>query len=177
MKIIQEHQKAKDLLMKKENIQNRFKKLPTLPPTFSFGELNFVETPSFPRDIYNGQGTENLILPQSEKEKNLRYFIIQDSDGQAVGAITLNPAKKIAAHLFILPEERKKGYGLSVIEAVEDYARKNNWPEIKAHVPADRQDTLGLLEKREWVKLGPYPSKSHGKQFYIVKKELLGDEK
>ena len=65
-----------------------------LPPTFSFGELTFVETPRFPRGVYRGSGTENLILPKSDEEKNLQYFIIQDSRARAVGAITLNPAKK-----------------------------------------------------------------------------------
>jgi|GEM_PF-3734344 len=106
----------------------------------------------------------------------MQYFIIQNSNGQAVGAITLNPAKKIATNLFILPDEREKGYGLSVIGAFEDYARKSNWHELKAHVPADRQDTLDLLEKRGWVKSGPYTSKIQEKQFYIVKK-IIGSER
>ena len=171
MKIIQKHQKAKDPLINEKIAQNPFKKLPALPPTFSFGELKFVETPRFPREIYRGQGTENLTLPQSDKEKNLQYFIVQDSRSRAVGAITLNPAKKIATYLFILPEERKKGYGLSVIDAFEDYARKSNWSEIKSHVPADGHKTLDILEERGWNKSGPYPS-THGKQFYIVKKVL-----
>ena len=59
-----------------------------------------------------------------------------------------------------------------VIDAFEDYAKKSNWSEIKAHIPADRQETLGLLERLGWVKSGPIAS-THGKQFYIVKKALL----
>ena len=130
-----------------------------------------METPHFPKEIYKGGGIENLVLPQSDNEKNMKYFIIQDSDGRTIGAITLNPAKRIATRLFILPGEREKGYGLTIIDTFEDYARKNNLPEIKSHVPADRGGTLDLLEKRNWIKSGPYPS-THGKQFYIVKKVL-----
>jgi len=165
-------QKGTGLPINRSDGQSLFRKMPLLPPAFSFGGLSFVETPRFPREIYQGQGVENIVLPPSDKEKNAKYFIITLSGGQAVGAILVNPAKKIATHLFILPEERGKGYGLSVIEAFEDYARKNNWLEIKTHVPADRPATLGILEKRGWVKLGPHASKS-GRQFYIVKKSLF----
>lgn len=151
--------------------KNPFKKLLDMPPSFSFSGLSFVETPRFPRELYRGQGAEKIFLPRSDKEKNTSYFIIADSSGEPVGAIVLSMAKRTATRLFILPEARGKGYGLSAIGALEDYARKNGWPEIKTHVPADRVATLGILEELGWARSGPHTVGS-GQQFYILKKSF-----
>lgn len=152
--------------------ENLFRKLPMLPPSFSFRGLEFFETPKFPRELYRGAGVENLALPESDNEKNMKYFMIKDGSGQAVGAIGMNAAKRLATYLFIFPEARGKGYGTSVLEAIEDCARKNNWPDIKSHVPSYRSGTLDVLERLGWAKSGPYPSSTPGKEYYIVKKEF-----
>ncbi|VVB58224.1 Uncharacterised protein [Candidatus Anstonella stagnisolia] len=152
--------------------QNIFNRLPMLSSVFYFRELNFKQVPRFPRAIYKGKGAENLTLPQSDKEENMSYFIIRESSNRLVGSVAVNPVKKLATYLFILPQMRANGYGQLAIEALEQYAMENNWAKVRSHVPSYRVDTLAFLEGRGWIRFGPYLSKLHKKYFYVMEKRF-----
>jgi GNAT superfamily N-acetyltransferase len=139
-------------------------------PRFSFKGLDFFESQGVPRHIYRGVGSEKILLPGKDEDKGPSFLIIRNCSGEEIGAVSLHFAKRIATHLFVVPEAREKKYASIMVEAIEDYAQRCGWKDIRCHVPEGNEGSLAFLGARGWADIGSAKSEKHGKNFHILRK-------
>lgn len=121
-------------------------------------EYSKMADPSLPPPTYKKE--DYLAI---EKDGRLGIFCAIDN-GNIVGFVSVvkgflpkfSILVAITESIFVLEEYRKKGYGIRLIEATEDYARMNGIRNVFINIPDSALDTLGMLLKRR-----RYSAKTH----------------
>lgn len=126
------------------------------------------------RKLYKGSGAEFVNLPSAKKYLlwGERYFAIRNEVGKTVGAVGLNVKAREFVKMFIVPNERGKGYAKQALALIEAKARKMGWKSARVEVDKGNNQTQRILEKQGWRKTGEFTGTRSGRPI-----EYFGYEK
>jgi len=124
----------------------------------------------------NEFSSENMILPEEEERRGVTSYLVE-KEGQIIGKVNLQLTSKLGAifGLGLLPEHRRKGYGMTLLLMAIEKLREENAKEIMLQVEADNSNALNLYKScgfDETSTMDYFELKQEDKETVLVSEKL-----
>lgn len=126
-------------------------------------------------DLAIRDGDEHDFYDQFNKSCMLKNMIVIYDDKKPLGCGALKEyAPKVAEikRMFVLPEERKKGYASLILKELESLAAESGYEKCILETGVNQFEAIGLYKRNGYMRMENYPPYEKMKNSFCFQKLL-----